>query len=189
MNIQVLQEDLSKTLNTVIKFINTRSTLPILNNFLLEAEKSKLKIKATNLEMSISASLGAKIEKEGSITVPAKTFLDLISSLGLGQITLTLDKEELKVEGPNFSASVPTVPPNDFPKIPETIDKKESFTIESENLINTLNKVLFSAAVDESRPVLNGCLFDFKEDKLYLVTSDGFRLSRKILDLKKKSKN
>ncbi len=189
MKVQILQEDLSKAISSAIRFINTRSTLPILNNFLIETDKSKLKIKATNLEMSISTSIGAKVEKEGSITIPAKIFLDLISNLEKGQLMLSQEKEELKIEGSNFKASVPTIPPNDFPSIPENLDPKNSFSLSKNNLLSTLTKILFSASLDETRPVLSGVLFIFKEDDLTLVSSDGFRLSKKTVKLEKKGED
>src|SRR5260221_10874238 len=93
MKLQVLEEDISKMLNTSIRFVSSRQTLPILANFMLTAEKTKLKVQATNLEMSITMKLGAKIEEEGSITVPAKSFVEIISNLNQGQLNLVLTKE------------------------------------------------------------------------------------------------
>lgn len=191
MNLQVLQEDLNKALTTSIRFVNSRSTLPILNNFLLVAQKTKLEIEATNLEMSISLNLGAKIEEEGSVTVPAKTFQEIIGNLNQGPITLALEKDLLKITSSSFTGSIPTIPANDFPKVPKDINKEKSFALEKDILIKSLSKVLFSSSLDETRPVLNGVLFVFKEGSLDLVSSDGFRLSKKSVTLPKKiaSKN
>lgn len=186
MKISVLQEELAKALSISIRFINTRSTLPILGNFLLIAEKSKLKIAATNLEMSVSLGIGAKVEEEGTITVPAKIFFELISNLNHGQIVLSQDKDQLEIISPGFVSKIPTIPPNDFPAIPQTINTQKSFSLSSKNLISSLSKVLFSSSLDEARPVLNGCLFIFTDNNLSLVTSDGFRLSKKDLLLDKK---
>ncbi len=192
MKLQVLQEDLSKALKDAIRFINTRPTLPILGNFLLSAEKTKLKIKATNLEMSISLALGAKVEEEGSVTVPAKFFLELITNLNKGQIDIILVKEELKITANDFQASVAIMQANDFPAIPETINQKESFVLKRENLTKALSKVLFSSSLDETRPTLTGILFIFDAPEatnssvLTLVSSDGFRLSKKSLNLDQK---
>jgi DNA polymerase III subunit beta len=190
MNITVLQSDLSKALSTAIRFTSSRSSLPVLNNFLLIARKSKLIIKATNLEISISLSVGAKIEEEGEITVPAKLLLDIITNLNSGQLTITLDKEELKVVSGSFKAKLPTIPSNDFPIIPESLDSKLSFTLPGNILTTSLNKILFSASSDETRPILTGVLFVFDQgtnsSTLSLVASDGFRLSRKVINLTKK---
>lgn len=189
MQVQVLQEDLLKILNSSIHFINIRSTLPILSNFLLETQKTKLKIKATNLEMSTVSSIGAKVEEEGSITIPAKTFYEIIANLNQGQLTLSLEKENLKIIGDNFSSTIPTIPPNDFPSIPENIDKKEKFTLSSQHLKDALSKVLFAASGDAGRPVLNGVLFLFSENNLDLVATDGFRLSKKKVNIAIKNTN
>lgn len=186
MTTQVLQEDLIKALNAAVHFINTKMSLPILGNFLLETQKTKLKIKATNLEMSVSVSIGAKVDVEGSITVPAKTFLELVTNLQPGQVNLELEKGELKIKTSDFSASLPTIPSNDFPAIPEEINSKDSFTIPTKDLTFTLSKVLFSTSLDETRPILTGVLFIFKDTLLSLVSSDGFRLSRKNINLPKK---
>src|SRR5260221_1862920 len=119
MELTILQTDLSKALIVAIRFASFRSSLPILGNFLLKAEKSKLKILATNLEMSVALAVGAKIEKEGEITVPAKLFLDIVTNLNQGQVTLISEKDELKVTSGSFKAKLPTIPANDFPSIPQ----------------------------------------------------------------------
>jgi DNA polymerase-3 subunit beta len=191
MKLQILQEDLSKILNTSIRFISNKRTLPILGNFLLKAEKSKLIIEATNLEMSISCSIGAKVEKEGSVTVPAKLFQELIVNLEHGQINLSSNKEQLEIQSSSFKGSLPTMAVNDFPTIPNTIDAKKSFTLPEKDLSNSLSKVLFSSSTDETRPILTGVLFIFDAPKatnssLTLVASDGFRLSQKSVSLTKK---
>lgn len=183
MELQVLQEDLSKVLATSIRFISTRSTLPILGNFLLIAEKTKLKVQATNLEMSISTSIGAKVTEEGRVTAPAKTLQELISNLNLGQLNISLDKEQLKIESSGFTGKLTTTPANDFPNIPENITENGSFSLSSKELISSLSKVLFSASLDETRPILGGVLFIFEENSLTLVASDGFRLSQKKIGL------
>src|SRR5260221_1464028 len=186
MKLQVLEEDISKMLNTSIRFVSSRQTLPILANFMLTAEKTKLKVQATNLEMSISMKLGAKIEEEGSVTVPAKSFLRIIFKLNPGQLNLVLTKEQLKIDSLGFVANIATMPANDFPKIPKDIDEKKSFQIPTKVLLPTLSKILFAASNDETRPVLGGVLFIFNTNELTLVASDGFRLSKKTITLTKK---
>lgn len=185
MKLEVLQEDLSLALNNAIRFISTRSTLPVLGNFLLVAEKAKLKITATNLEMSIAVSVGAKIEEEGKTTVPAKVFQEIVTSLNKGAINLSLEKEKLSIITNKFSADLETFPANDFPAVPDEIDNEKAFSLSSKSLVNTLSKILFSVSTDESRPTLTGVLFNFEGDVLSLVATDGFRLSKKSLKLNK----
>jgi DNA polymerase III subunit beta len=194
MKLQVLQEDLKNAANIGIRFISTRSTLPILGNFLLIAEKTSLRIEATNLEMSVSIKLGAVVEEEGKMTLPAKTFTDLILNLEKGQINLSEVKEKLDIVGNGFEASIATQPANDFPTIPVDLDDKLSFTLGGQTLINALSKILFSVSTDETRPVLTGVLFVFdapeatNSSTLSLVASDGFRLSRITLKLDREIK-
>ncbi|SRR6266404_2991883 len=185
MELTILQEDLGKALAIAIRFVSSRGTLPILGNFLLRGEKSKLKILSTNLEMSINMSVGAKIEKEGELTVPGKLLMEVVSNLNPGQITLIGEKEELKIVSNSFKGKLPTMPANDFPNIPQSLDSKKSFSIASKLLTDSLGKILFSTSNDETRPVLTGVLFIFKGDVLSLVASDGFRLSRKTIKLGK----
>lgn len=186
MKLQVLQEELTKALSTSIHFVNVRSTLPVLANFMLVAEKTKLKIMATNLEMSIATNIGAKIEKEGRITIPAKAFTEIISNLNQGQLDLEVDKEKLNILSQGFSGTLLTTPSNDFPNIPDTLSTENSFNLIPNDLQKAISKVLFSASIDEGRPILTGVLFVFEKETIDLVASDGFRLSQKRITLPKK---
>jgi DNA polymerase III subunit beta len=182
MQLEVLQEDLAQALDVAIHFVSTRSTLPILSNFFLIAQKTKLTIQSTNLEMSVSTSIGAKIKTEGQITLPAKTFYEIVTSLPKGQITLNINNEKLHIETTSFQSDLETFPANDFPQVPSTLNQKASFILNSSALSKALSKILFSVSLDEARPVLTGVLFNFA-DSLELVASDGFRLSRKTVKL------
>jgi DNA polymerase-3 subunit beta len=183
MKIRVLQEDLSKAVNQVQRFVNPRVQLPILGNIVFKASKTKLTILATNLELSISKEIGAQVETEGEIAVPGKVIAEIVSNLPKGQVTLEAVKEQLKIKTDSFDGVVSGMNTTDFPKIIEKIGKN-NFSLPFKDLSTALSKVVFSSSVDETRPVLNGVLFLFKKGSLYLVATDGFRLSQKIIDLK-----
>jgi len=185
MKLQVLQEELSKTLNTASRFTSAKVQLPVLANVLIHTEKNKLVISATNLEMSISLSIGAKVSKEGKITVPSKTITDIVSNLSSGQINLESKKESIKVSSANFTSLISGMNTADFPKVPNSIGKK-SIQIQKSKFINVLSSVLFAASADETRPVLTGVLMIIKEDHLTLVATDGFRLSQKKMKINSK---
>src|SRR5260221_704509 len=174
MKLQVLQEDLSKILNTSIRFVSSRQSLPILANFMLTAEKTKLKVQATNLEMSISMKLGAKIEEEGSVTVPAKSFVEIISNLNQGQLNLVLTKEQLKIDSLGFVANIATMPANDFPKIPKDIDEKKSFQIPTKVFVdkNDLKRRVKLGAVF-ARESANVIKLKIKEGSILLESESG----------------
>lgn len=184
MKLAVLQEDLAKALLTTSRFVNTRAQLPILGNIILRTEKTSLRLLATNLENSISMSLGAKIESEGEIAIPAKTISEVVSNLARGQIELEAQKEQLRVKTDTFTGTISGMNTSDFPKIVDNVGKG-SVVFEKASFDKSISKVLFCASVDETRPVLTGVLLLNKAGKLYVVATDGFRLSQKILDLPK----
>lgn len=180
MKITILQEDLLFALSSVSRFISLKAQLPVLANILLVAEKGKLILSATNLETGISLQIGAKIEEEGKTTVPAKVFLEMISNISAGQVTLEEKEGQMLIEmNPVFSASLNTIPASEFPNIPKILKEKD-ITI-SQNILKTLtSQVTFAAATDETRPILTGILLSLKNNP-YAVTTDGFRLSLKFL--------
>lgn len=184
MKLQILQESLSKALSNASRFTSQRAQLPVLGNIKLAATKTKLLVAATNLEVAVVISVGAKIEEEGEITIPAKTITEIISNLSPGTLDLLAEKEQLKIESQNFSSSLSGMNASDFPSIPEKIDTKNSLALPKKLLLGSLSQVIFAASVDETRPILTGILFIFRKDSLVLVATDGFRLSQKIVPIK-----
>jgi DNA polymerase-3 subunit beta len=184
MKLQVLQENLEKAVNTTTRFASTRAQLPILGNILISARKSKIYVSSTNLEISASVQIGAKVEKEGEISVPSKVIADLVSNLPKEAIDLESDKEQLKISTSGFSSTVLGIDSTDFPKVPNSIDEKNSIVFLKKEIIDALTKVSFATSTDETRPVLTGVLFIFDGGSLSLVATDGFRLSKKIIPVK-----
>ena len=177
MNIEVLQKNLSKGLNISSRFVSTRSQLPILGNILLKASGNKLLLCATNLEVSSTITLGAKVENEGEIAVPAKTITDIVSNLSTDTVSLFSEKEILRIKGQNFVSRISGVNSSDFPHIPISIGQK-AIKIPAQTLANSLSKVVFAASSDETRPLLTGDLLIVKKHNVVLVATDGFRLSQ-----------
>lgn len=128
-------------------------------------------------------SVGAKVEEEGEIAVPAKIFADILSNLTSETVVLESKKEGLSVKTENFNASLNGMNTSDFPIIPDSL-KGNSTVIKGEDFFKALEKVIFSVSRDDTRPILTGVLFMFKGDLLVLVSSDGFRLSQKKINLK-----
>ena len=180
MKVSVLQENLSKGVAIVSRSTSTQAQLPILANILLATEKGRLKLSATNLETGINFYLGAKIEEEGAITVPAKTLVELISSLSPEKIHLETKGDSLKISSLNFKAEINGINASEFPKIP-SFKGKPSFAFEAKDFKEMVDQVAFSAATDEGRPVLTGVRLAVKNGKLSLVATDGYRLSVKRL--------
>lgn len=184
MKFQVLQENLNRAISQASRFASTRAQLPVLTNVLLSAQKEKLNIAATNLEVAISLSVGAKVEKEGKITVPAKTANDIVSNLSRGPVEISAEKETLTIKQGSFSSNLSGVNPSDFPVVPDKIGK-DGLSIKVDDFLRAFSRVSFACSLDETRPILTGVMFWSKKDDLTLVATDGFRLSQKKLSMQK----
>jgi DNA polymerase-3 subunit beta len=184
MNFQILQENLERAVNTTVRFASQKAQLPILGNILISTQKSKIYISSTNLEISASVAIGAKIEEEGEISVPAKVISELISNLPKETITLSSEKEQLKISTSGFSSTVLGMNSTDFPKVPNSLSKDKIINLSKEEITKAMSQVVFATSVDETRPILTGVLFVFEKNSLSLVATDGFRLSRKKIQLK-----
>jgi DNA polymerase-3 subunit beta len=176
MKLSCLQENLSKGLGIVSRAVATRSTLPITQNVLIATDQSRLKLAATNLEIAISCWLGAKIEEEGAITIPARLLTEFISSLPNDKIDIALTQRTLQLKCARFEARINGLDAQDFPPIPQVADGLAT-KIEIEALRDGINQVTFAAAAEESRPVLTGIQLEFDGDKLAMAAADGFRLA------------
>jgi len=157
--------------------VATRTTLPITNNVLLATDQSRLKLTATNLEMATSCWIGAKVEEEGTITVPARLLTEFISSLPNDKIEINLSQRTtLELKCARFEARISGVDAKDFPPIPK-VEAGIATKVEVEALQRGISQVVFAAATEESRPVLTGISAEFEGDLLTLAAADGFRLA------------
>ena len=176
MKITFLSDNLQNKISFLNHAVSSRGQLPILSNFLLEAKNGKLTISATDLEIGITSSIPVNIEKEGSVTVPAKNFSDLLTNLGNQKVTLSLDGETLNLVGEKTKASFQTMSAEDFPKLYKE-KGEEIANIKKVEIEEYVLRVVFSAAIDSSRPSLSGVLIDKNKEGVILVATDGYRLS------------
>lgn len=181
MKVEVLQENLSKTLAICARFASSKVQLPILANVSIQTSSNKIYLKATNLETSVSFVIGAKVIEEGSITVPAKSFYEIVSNLSKGNLTLIVNKEQLNILQEDYEASLTGINSSDFPEVISSIGKK-FLKFKAVNFKNAIEDVLFSVSSDEARPVLNGVLFIFDKN-ISLVSTDGFRLTKTSMEI------
>ena len=187
MKLTCLQENLNRGLSIVGRAVATRTTLPITNNVLLAADDGRLKLVATNLEMAISCWIGAKIEEEGAITVPARLLTEFVSSLPSDTISVSLSPQTktLGLKCARFEARISGVDAKEFPPIP-SVDEGITTEVEVEALRQAINQVVFAAATEESRPVLTGVCTQFEGNTLTLAAADGFRLAVYKMPIKEK---
>ena len=184
MRVSCLQENLAKGLSIVGRAVSSRSTLPVLGNILLEARDNQLRLAATNFEISISCWIGARVEDEGSITVPARLLTEFVNSLPPEQIDMELSvrTQTLSLRCARYNATMKGIDANDFPII-TTVDEDgevvegTSMELDPEGLRKMIDQVIFAASKDESRPTLTGVEVSFKDDRLHMAATDGYRLS------------
>ncbi len=178
MKLSCLQENLDRGLNVVGRAVAVRTTLPVTNNVLLATDQSRLKLAATNLEMAVSCWIGAKVEEEGAITVPARLLSEFISSLPSEKVDISLSPQTktLGLKCARFEARISGVDAKDFPPIPK-VEGGIATKVEVEELRQGIAQVVFAAATEESRPVLTGVDAVFEGDLLTLAAADGFRLA------------
>jgi DNA polymerase-3 subunit beta len=178
MKVTVLQENLARGLGIVSKAVSPRSTLPVLANILIASDEGRLRLSATNLELGITCWISARIEEEGSTTVPARTFSDLVATLPGDQVMLKLDAQTqtLNVRGGTSTNDIKCIDAQEFPPLPVP-DFDGAVQINVGDFREMIHQVAFAASSDEARPVLMGVLLQVDKDKLTMAAADGFRLS------------
>lgn len=184
MKLNITKSNLQKALNAVGKAVSTKPTLEILKNIALDASKGLLRVSATDLELSISTYVGVDIQEPGSTTVNAKTFIEFISLLPEGNITLFLDNNELKVHAEKVKSKFSTIPFDEFPTLP-TVNEDASllFKMSKESFKLAIDKTTFAADRGIRQPVFSGVLFENEDNSVNMVATDGFRLSKYIITL------
>ncbi len=180
MIVSLLSENLQKKLLFVSHAISNRSQLPVLLNFLIEAKDGSLNISATDLEIGIKVEIPASVKEEGSTTIPAKTFTELMSVVPPGKISLTKKEGGLELLGEKIKTIFQTTPPDDFPKLYEQ-KGKEILKIKKEGIDKELQRIVFASSQDSGRPALSGVLIKEEKEGFLLVATDGYRLSLKKL--------
>lgn len=178
MRLKVTQENLNKAMAVVSRVAVNRSTLPILSNILIRAEKNKLSLAATNLEIAVTVSLPGKVEQEGSITVPARLMHDFISSLPDATIDLSLEKSSLHIKTDKYNSTINGVSSEEFPSLPD-IQSKELYKINTKVLKKSLQQTILAASNNEARQVLTGINIHTHDKKLYFAATDSYRLAEK----------
>jgi DNA polymerase III subunit beta len=178
MKVTVLQENLARGLGTVSKAVSPRSTLPVLANILIATDGGRLRLSATNLELGITCWIPARIDEEGSTTVPARTFSDLIGTLPGDQVLFKLDPstQTLNVRSGTSTTDIKCIDAQEFPPMPVP-DFEGAVQINVGDFREMVHQVAFAASSDEARPVLMGVLVQVDKDKLIMAAADGFRLS------------
>ena len=178
MKLSCIQSNLRKGLATVSRAVATRSTIPETQNVLIATDNGRLRLTATNLEIAITTWIGAQIEEEGSVTIPARMLSDFINSLPDKRVDIetVANPIGLKIHCANFDAQMNGIDPENYPPIPNISDGPK-ISISSSDFKSSLSRVRFAVATDESRPALTGVKVDIKGNEFTLASADGFRLA------------
>jgi len=180
MKISCSREELTQKLGVVSRGVSTRTAVQILGGILLKAEAGKLLLAATDMELSLRASLEAEVEGEGAVVVPGRLLVELARLLPDSQVTIEQRAEEgvIHISSGSFESRLNTFTAEDFPRLPDT-GGLERHAVDREALLETIARVGRSASRDESRPVLTGVLVRFEPGKLVMAATDSYRLSVK----------
>ena len=178
MKINITKATLLEGIQVVSSGVSSRTTLPILHNFLLETQKGKLKLVRTDMEMATIHFVPAEIEEEGSITVPLKEFADIIKNLADDkEISLQSDENhKMHIKSGKSKFWVIGTPKSEYPAIPE-IERSSKIELDPLLLQQMIEKTAFSASTQETRYILNGLLWSNSADGFEIVATDGGRLA------------
>jgi DNA polymerase-3 subunit beta len=177
MYVSVMQEQLAKGLGMVSRAVDSRPTLPVLANVLMMTEDARLKLAATNLELTIVTYIGAKVNQPGGITLPTRTLGELVNNLSPERVDMQLDTatQAVRVICGTTRSDIKGISASEFPPIPETMDP--DVLIPGKILRDMINQTAFAAAKEDTRPILTGLLTRFEDDVMTLAAADGYRLA------------
>ncbi|MDC0088012.1 DNA polymerase III subunit beta [Akkermansiaceae bacterium] len=183
MKFFITKEAFLDALQQVQHVVSNRATLPILSNVLIEAVDGKLRLTATDLDVGVSGSVDAQIEKEGSTTLPVKRLVSIIRELPASEVEVSVDnKNNASIKsGPSFFKII-GLGEDEFPPLPK-FEEANEFKIEQSVLLDAIKKTSYAISTDETRYVLNGIYVSFRGGKMTFVATDGRRLAMVENDL------
>ena len=178
MKLTVSQAQLAHGLGVVSRAVSPRSTLPVLANILIATDEGRLRLSATNLELGITCWIGAQVEQEGSVTVPARIFSDLVNALPGDKVDLTLTTrtQTLNIHCGSSNFDIKGIDADEFPPMPVP-DLASAVDLNVSDFKEMIHQVGFAASTDEARPVLQGVMLEINDNQISLAATDGFRIS------------
>ena len=180
MEIEVSQNKLAKALNNVSRVATgARGTLPVLNNVLIRADKGRVTLTTTNLEMAVVDYLPVSKAEDGVVTVPARLLAEFVSNLPNNEVVkITADDTKVITKAGKYSSTINGMPADDFPELPEIDEKKAViFKAPVDEFKAGLAKVMIASSNDTTRPALTGVYFNTYEGALYIAATDGYRMA------------
>jgi DNA polymerase III subunit beta len=178
MKLTLTREQLQEGLVAVAASVPAKTTLPILSNILLEATKEGIRLSGTDLDIAVSTTVSASIDQEGAITLPARKLVEIVRELPSAAIRLTASGEQrVTIECGRSRFRLLGLPREEFPAFP-TVKFEGGWRTSSKELQKLIGHVAFAASTEESRPILNGVLWELRPERMRMVATNGHRLAR-----------
>ncbi len=177
------KDKIMKALNSVVKGVASKTTMPILEGILIQTNDNEIKLTTYDLELGIEYKMECDVQEQGSIVVNATMFTEIIRKLPDSEINISLNENNLLTidcEGALYKLA--TMNPDEFPELPK-IEVENSVTLEQSALKNMIRKTIFAVSQEETRPIFTGCLFEINNNKLNIVAIDGFRLALRTINI------
>ena len=171
------REKLLKAINSVVRGVASKTTMPILEGILIQTNDNEIKLTTYDLEIGIEYVIESEVEEQGNTVVNDIMFSEIIRKLPDTQISITLNENNLLViecEGSLYKLA--TMNPEEFPELPK-INIESSIQLDQKTLKSMIRKTIFAVSIEENRPIFTGCLFAINDNKLNVVAVDGFRLA------------
>ncbi|MBI2498161.1 MAG: DNA polymerase III subunit beta [Opitutae bacterium] len=177
MKFKINRDHFSNGLAQVLNVVGSKAAMPILSNVLIEAEKDHISLTTTNLDLGIRCKIKAEVKESGTVTLPVKRLATIVRELP--NVDVSFDStatHQVKIASGGSNFRIMGIGAEEFPKLPDSGDDK-TFTLEQGELATMLSNVSYAQSTDETRYILNGVYFNFKDGKLALVATDGRRLA------------
>ena len=189
MKFKINQDHFSNGLQQVLNVVASRSTMPILSNVLIEAEEGHISLTTTNLDLGIRCRIKGEVTDTGSITLPVRKLATIVKELPVNEVFFeTSDKNQAKITSGGSLFKIMGISSEEFPPLP-TFENRKVFELSQDEIVNMLKSVSYAQSTDENRYILNGVYFNFADEKLTLVATDGRRLGLTGLDLEVSEEN
>ena len=189
MKFKINQDHFSNGLQQVLNVVASRSTMPILSNVLIEAEEEHISLTTTNLDLGIRCRIKADVSDTGSITLPVRKLATIVKELPVNEVFLETNKSnQAKITSGGSLFKIMGIGSEEFPPLP-TFENRKVFELAQDEIVNMLKSVSYAQSTDENRYILNGVYFNFADEKLTLVATDGRRLGLTGLELEVSEEN
>lgn len=182
MKFKINKDHFSNGLQQVLNVVGSRATMPILSNVLIEAEEGHISLTTTNLDLGIRCRIKADVSEPGGLTLPVRKLATIVRELPQNEVFIeTSDNNQAKITSGGSNFKIMGISTEEFPPLP-TFENRHVFELSQTEIVSMLKSVSYGQSSDENRYILNGVYFNFADEKMTLVATDGRRLALTALD-------